>query len=52
MERRHREISLDEVDMGGPALVHVDTGGGIILLSAKCHFLWSRNMFKSLKFFY
>ncbi|KIH44689.1 hypothetical protein ANCDUO_25285, partial [Ancylostoma duodenale] len=27
MERRHREISLDEVDMGGPALVHVDTGG-------------------------
>ncbi|KAK6738639.1 hypothetical protein RB195_020634 [Necator americanus] len=28
MERRHREISLDEVDMGDPALVHVDTTGG------------------------
>uniref|UniRef100_A0A0K0D7J6 H(+)/Cl(-) exchange transporter 3 n=1 Tax=Angiostrongylus cantonensis TaxID=6313 RepID=A0A0K0D7J6_ANGCA len=27
MERRHREISLDEVDIDGPALVHVETGG-------------------------
>ncbi|KHJ92774.1 chloride transporter, ClC family [Oesophagostomum dentatum] len=27
-ELRHREYSLDEVDMDGPAMVHVDTGGG------------------------
>ncbi|KAK6057739.1 hypothetical protein COOONC_04699, partial [Cooperia oncophora] len=28
MERRNREISLDDVEIEEPALVHVETGGG------------------------
>lgn len=33
MERRNREISLDEVEIDEPALVHVETGGGIQMFS-------------------